>query len=63
MKNLNWKPLRKIVAAGLSGVTASGVVTFLSESNIAEVPVGVGTFIAAGAAVAAGYLIPERRTR
>lgn len=56
---VNWKPIRKIVAAALSGITATGAVTFLAESGVA-VPSGVGALVAAVAAVAAGYLVPEK---
>lgn len=57
---INWRPIRKIVAAALSGITATGVVTFLAESGVAELPLSVGALVASGAAVLAGYLVPEK---
>lgn len=60
---ISWKPLRKIVAAGLSGVSAAGVVAFLAESGVTHVPTGIGALIATAAAVVAGYLVPEKRTK
>jgi hypothetical protein len=60
MKSISWKPLRKIVAAALSGVTATGVVTFLAETGV-DVPASVGALVTAAAAVVAGYLVPERQ--
>jgi hypothetical protein len=55
---ISWRPLRKIVAAALSGVTATGVVAFLAESGV-DVPASVGALVTAAAAVVAGYLVPE----
>ena len=60
---ISWKPFRKIVAAALSGVSATGVVAFLTESGVTDVPTGIGALIATAAAVIAGYVVPEKRTK
>lgn len=58
---MNWKPVRKVVAAFLSGLTTTGVVAFLAEVGV-TLPPGVASLIVTGAAAVAGYLVPERRT-
>lgn len=61
VKSVSWRPLRKIVAAGLSGLTTAGVVAFLAESGV-EVGEATASVIVWLATVAAGYLTPERKT-
>lgn len=58
---MSWKPLRKIVVAGLSGLTTTGVVSFFDQVSGWEPSTGVASLIVTGAAVVAGYLTPEKR--
>lgn len=59
---MNWKPLRKIIASALSGLTTTGVITGLDSVGV-TVDQGWAALIVAAATVLAGYLVPEREQR
>lgn len=60
---MNWKPLRKIVAAGLSGLTATGVIEFFGDATAWDPTSGVTSLIVTAASALAGYLTPEHKSR
>jgi hypothetical protein len=53
-----WKPIRKIVAALLSGLTTTGVMAVLDGVGV-HVDQTLAGAIVTLAAVAAGYLVPS----
>lgn len=55
----NWRPLRKIGAGALSGLTATGVVAY-GDTLGWDISQGWAGLLAAAATVLAGYLVPER---
>lgn len=55
---VNWTPIRKIVAAGLSGLTTTGVVALLDNFGV-HIDQALAGGIVGLAAVAVGYLVPS----
>lgn len=60
LKSFSWKPLRKIVAVGLSGLTTTGVIAFMAESGV-QISETTAAVIVWLATLAAGYLVPEKQ--
>lgn len=60
MSGARWKPMRKIVAAALGGVVASGGLAGWSASGSVDWRVGLAGAIGAAVPVVIGYLTPER---
>lgn len=54
-----WRPLRKIGASALSGLTTAGVVAY-GDTLGWDVSQGWVALIVAAASVAAGYLTPDK---
>lgn len=57
---MKWKPIKKQVAALLSGLTTTGVVTWADGLGW-DVSQGWAALIVSGATVLAGYLTPDKR--
>lgn len=55
---LTWTPIRKIVAAALSGLTTTGVMALLDGVGV-HIDQALAGGIVGLAAVAVGYLVPS----
>lgn len=56
---MKWKPIKKVIASTLSGLTASGVIAY-GDTLGWDVSQGWAALIVAAASVAAGYLTPDK---
>lgn len=57
MNRVNWKPVRKIIAAALGGATSTGVIAIADWLGL-EVNASLAALVAALCATLAGYLMP-----
>lgn len=59
LRGMSWKPLRKVLAGLLGGLTTTGVMQFLADSGV-EVGQGAANLVVVAAGFVASWIVPEK---